>query len=199
MRTITETINVFPFDELSDEAKEKAREKFREWEGETFSDMVDYEDFISIGKMLGIEINAKDIAWRGFWSQGDGASFTGSFAYAKGMRKAIRAYAPSDSELHELADNLADLQRRNFYRLNGRIDRMSSHYVHENTMTVDAYNGERYADSDTESETKDIMRRLAQWFYRSLESEYEWRLADEQIDETIRANEYEFTEDGRIY
>lgn len=39
-------------------------------------------------------------------------------------------------------------------------------------------------------------RDLANAFYRSLESEYEYQNADAQIIESIKANEYEFTADG---
>jgi hypothetical protein len=35
------------------------------------------------------------------------------------------------------------------------------------------------------------------WMYRQLEAEYEYLTSDEAITETIRSNEYEFTEDGR--
>jgi hypothetical protein len=34
--------------------------------------------------------------------------------------------------------------------------------------------------------------------YRRLEKEYEYLTSDESIIETIHANEYEFTEDGKI-
>jgi len=36
------------------------------------------------------------------------------------------------------------------------------------------------------------------WVYRALEQEYEYQTANEQVDDSIRANEYEFTETGRI-
>lgn len=34
-------------------------------------------------------------------------------------------------------------------------------------------------------------------YLQQLEREYDYQNADEQIDESIRCNEYEFTEDGR--
>jgi hypothetical protein len=40
------------------------------------------------------------------------------------------------------------------------------------------------------------MRDFADWIYSQLEKEYEWQNADEQVDDTIRANAYEFDEDG---
>jgi hypothetical protein len=35
------------------------------------------------------------------------------------------------------------------------------------------------------------------WIYRQLEREYDYQNADAQVDENIRANEYEFYEDGK--
>lgn len=40
------------------------------------------------------------------------------------------------------------------------------------------------------------MREFADWIYSRLEAEYEYQNADEQVDESIRINEYEFAEDG---
>jgi hypothetical protein len=41
------------------------------------------------------------------------------------------------------------------------------------------------------------LRDFADWIYRQLETEYEWRMADEQVDYAITANEYTFDESGR--
>ena len=35
------------------------------------------------------------------------------------------------------------------------------------------------------------------WIYRQLEKEYDYRNADEQLDDGIRCNEYLFTETGQ--
>lgn len=41
------------------------------------------------------------------------------------------------------------------------------------------------------------MRAFADWIYRQLETEYDYQNSDEQVDESIIANEYEFTEEGK--
>ena len=76
----TKTINVYSFDELSEQAKEKAREWFRAgtldyewWDGV-------FEDAKRVGALIGIGID--DIRFSGFWSQGDGASLSGTYTYA---------------------------------------------------------------------------------------------------------------------
>jgi hypothetical protein len=40
---------------------------------------------------------------------------------------------------------------------------------------------------------------LSQEIYKSLESEYDYLTSDEIIAESLIINEYEFTEDGKIY
>ena len=39
----------------------------------------------------------------------------------------------------------------------------------------------------------------ARWLYRQLEAEYDYLTSDEAIDDSIIANEYTFTENGRRY
>ncbi len=51
-------------------------------------------------------------------------------------------------------------------------------------------NGER-------TDTKEFTRALMEEYAIMLEKEYEYLLSDESVDESIRANEYEFTEDGK--
>jgi hypothetical protein len=199
----TETIGIYKFDELSDKGKEKARNWWRnggldyDWHDHTL-----YE-FVTICEIIGFDVIESDIHFSGFWSQGDGASFTGSYKYSKGSTKKIREYAPQDAALHKIADTLQALQKRNFYGLWGNIERCStSHYVHENTISCsDAYrDSDNYQDatSDAEETLTDCAHDLCHWLYASLEREYDWLMSDEQIDETILCNEYEFTATGKI-
>src|SRR5690349_7069500 len=103
MPQIVET-QVFTFDELSDDAKDKAREWYREAScHDEWWDAV-YDDATQCGKILGIRIDK--IYFSGFWSQGDCAQFEGDYSYAKGSTKAIREYAPKDETLHKIADTL---------------------------------------------------------------------------------------------
>jgi hypothetical protein len=45
-------------------------------------------------------------------------------------------------------------------------------------------------------EVRNALHSLMDWLYRTLEKEYEYHNSDEQIEESIRINEYEFDEDG---
>lgn len=55
----------------------------------------------------------------------------------------------------------------------------------------------KVAPLDIEKEHEANARDAMRWIYRQLEAEYEYQNADEQVDESIRANEYEFDVDGK--
>ena len=211
-RTV-ETV-VYSIEELSETAKESARAWFRanclehEWYDAVF------EDFETICRILGVTLRTSPVKlmgggtrenphlfFRGFSSQGDGASFEGSLGYAPGGARAIRAHAPKDEELHRIADELQAAQKRNFFQLTGSI-RTRGNYCHEYSMAIDV---ER--DSPTwqpmtdgaEDAVTEALRDLARWLYRQLEREYDYLTSDDAVDESIAVNEYTFTAQGRRF
>lgn len=196
MRTIEKT--VYQFDELSAPARERALAKFRAWEfQDTHRSEYTEEDFRTIAGILGIDID--NVYWSGFWSQCDGASFTGRYRYKAGSAGAIRAHAPQDTELHRIADTLQDAQRRAFYAISTEISH-SGRYSHERNMRFESnnvYSDNRLPDGPVEA-VAEAMRDLARWLYRQLESAYEWATSDETLSENIRLNEYEFDENGEL-
>ena len=199
MRTVEKY--VFEFSELSDSAKEKARDWYRQG-------AFDYEWWDSIyelaktaGGMLGIDIDR--IYFSGFWSQGDGACFEGSYSYRKGWRKALASEFGGDllAELTKLGEQLQKAQSRVFYT-GSASTRQSGHYQHSGCMSVSVDCDEKYGQvtfSELEDELTDVLRWFADWIYGQLENEYEWLNSDEQVDESVIANGYEFNEDGSIY
>lgn len=210
----TRTIETYQFEELSDAAKEKAREWFREGICEdSFWHESIYEDAAQIFEILGIfsqravqTVGGKtryepNIEFSGFWSQGDGASFEGTYYYAKGAAKKIREYAPIDEKLHSIADRLQELQRRHFYKLTAVSRRIGHHYSHSNTVAweteCDWPDSTRPSKPGADGECTEIMRDLSNWIYRTLEAQYEYLNSDESVDENIKCNEYEFTAEGR--
>ena len=166
-----------------------------------------YEDFSTICELLGVELDSREPQFSGFWSQGDGASFTGSYSYRKGSLAAIRAHAPQDEELHTIARELQQLQRPHFYSLEGTITRSRDLYVHEMTMQFNLDDGwsicpnlpaSLAAFSALEDAIQDQLRSLAQWLYSSLEREYEYLTSEDAIVETITTNEYTFNAEGEL-
>lgn len=194
MRTYADEL--YTFDKLSESAKENAREWFRqdypydEWWDCVF-DMVK-----DAGECLGIDID--QIFFSGFWCQGDGACFEGSYSYRKGWRKELKKKFGGDllAELEKIGFELQAVQAPAFYKLSASV-RQSGHYMHSGCTDIQVGHEDRYAPNDDEEEgIKDGLRYFMDWIYRKLEDEYEWLMSDEQVDDAILANGYEFTEDG---
>jgi hypothetical protein len=203
---------VFRFAELSDTAKEKARDWWRRCENETF-DAVDLirDDVERIAGILGIRFESHsvhlmsgktrqepNIWYSGFYSQGDGACFDASYAYAKGCAKAIRAYAPQDKRLHAIADELQRAQASAFYHLEASA-RHLGHYYHSGCMQIEVSRTDnRDVTHEQYAAVESALRSFADWIYRQLETEYEFRMSDKNVDESIICNEYRFTRSGSI-
>lgn len=202
-RTETQTRTLYQFDELSDDAKERARDWWRnilaedtDWSECVLSDAAD------IAHILGIRLSRRRLDRNDsgepaiYWSinRDGGVGFDASYSYAPGSARRIREHAPQDAELHVIATKLQRIQRRHFYQLtadaraNGR-DGLS--------LGVDVERADgAMIDNETDDAIADAIRDFAHWIHSALQREYEWRMSDEQVDEDIRANEYEFTEEG---
>lgn len=196
---------IYTFDELSDAAKEKAREWYRN--GQLDYDWWDsvYDDANKIASIIGIDIDRKgkntpSIYFSGFWSQGDGARFEGSYRYKKGWRKELAKYAQKNehnAEIWQIAEGLQAIQTRQFYKLEATC-RHRGRYQHSGCMSVEVEHADSmYRDiGDAESDIRDTLRLFADWIYDRLESEHSWLTADEQVDEALRGCGYTFNEDG---
>lgn len=192
-----ESVKIYQFNELSDSAKETARDEYRNIGMQyTWWDCA-INDVKEIGKLMGIDIDS--VYFSGFWSQGDGACFTGEYEYKKGSVKAVKEYAPLDEELHKIAEYLVSIQKRHFYSLYTRVSH-SGRYNHEYCTHFDItdHRGVEVPD-DTEEALKDALRDYMRWIYKRLESEYEYLTSDAAIDESIEVNQYEFLETGKWY
>ena len=213
MPRIVETA-VYELHELPEAAKEKARQWYRE-DGliDEWYDFV-FEDFRTVCGLLGIDLETRPVRlmgggtrddpciyFRGFWSQSDGASFSGSYGYRQNAARAIREHAPHDKTLHAIADALQDTQRRNFFQLVAGIRRQGRD-CHANAMSITVDRDSPSWQDMTES-AEDVVieaiRDLAHWLYRQLKLEYESQTSDEAVDEAIICNEWTFTESGKRF
>lgn len=186
---------VFTFEELNSEARKKAIESLQHvnvkhdfWHDNAI------DDAKQIGALMGIDID--EVHFSGFWSQGDGACFTGTYAYKKGSVKAVKEYAPRCEEVHSIAERLSSIQKDNFYKLEATI-KHSGHYYHEYCTDIDVRKDDNYPSDAVIIEVADCLRDYMRWIYRQLEQEYDYQTSDEAIIDTIEANEYEFTEEGK--
>ena len=213
MPEIIET-TVYLLGELSDAAKDNARAWYRE--GGFDYDWYDsvFDDFRRIAEILGISLKTRlvrlmgggtrqepQIAFTGFWSQGDGASYQAFYAFRKNATREIREHAPQDTGLHAIADSLLAIQRRNFYQLRADVGHRGR-YSHEYCMVVSVErDSPTWQDmtADAEDAVIEALRDLARWLYRQLEAEYDHLTSDEAVDEGIIINEYTFTDGGRRF
>ncbi len=213
MPRIIETV-VYDIGELSGAAKEAARRWYRQ-EGlhDDWHDAV-RADFETVCGIVGVTLATTPVPLHGggtrdrpriffrlAFSQGDGASWEGSYNYARGAARAIRAYAPVDRELHRIADVLHATQRRNFHQLHASVRHRGRH-CHEYAMAVeverDSPTGQPPTDG-AESAVTEALRDLARWLHRRLRSEYEHQTSDRAVDEALAANDYTFTANGRRF
>ena len=197
---------VFAFDELSESAKDRVRQRFSERIGpEDFESTV--SDFVTVVGLMGFEVSGRswtnsyghdgttpDVHWSGLYTQGVGVYFYGTYAYAKGARKAVREYAPQDVKLHAIVDELQALQRPHFYRLTAKLRRGYRDGSVAEVYTTDADGYDADVSDETERAFKDVVYALEQWLF--------WRLRDQDEHLTSEENVAEamdgvwFDEDG---
>jgi len=178
MKTVE--INVYQFDELSDKAKQKAREWWVEggldygwWYG-TFDD----------ANQIDCEISAFDI---------DRASYCDlkcKYGFQETATKILQNHGEScdtyqlAKEFNEEYDNL--------------VEKYGSYDANQDSYIVDEEN-EYDFDQEVDELESEYEKMLGEEYLSILRKEYEWLTSEEQIDESIRINEYEFTEDGKIF
>lgn len=199
MRQETKTYQLYAFNELNEETQEKVIDKFRDINtSDSFWYECIYEDAKTIANLFGLDIDK--IYFSGFWSQGDGASFEGSYEYKKKSLQSVKDYAPLDNDLHDIVERIVKLQKKHFYKLYAKTS-VSGHYVHSGCMSVDVINENKthgYPDNE-EDELKQLLREFADWIYSRLSDEYDYQTKDETIKEFLEANDYEFLESGELY
>jgi len=208
----TKTIKTYTFDELSDDAKEKAREWFRRSNDEDnfWSESV-IEEAVREGELMGIKFKTSArkplpgkpcIYWSGFWSQGDGACFEGTWRASDVKADKVAdgwGPDPATTEIKRIAAVFAEIAKK-FPCSSFKVEH-SGHYQHENCTEFDFSITEDETVTDAEVvEAEDALEEVAKdfmrWIYRQLEKEYEYRNSDECVDEDICTNEYAFNEKG---
>jgi len=215
---------VFYFDELSEQAKEQARVWYRQGFDYDWWDNV-YDTIQDAARYLGLTFSTRavplmngktshepEIYFSGFYHQGSGSSFAGTWRAKDTDADKLKADFHTDKDLHAIADKLAALAYEN-PGLSASISTRGDNWI---TVEVDdgeernelldtfPYDSPEYRacaaeDRAREDRLEETLRDFNRWIYTSLRDEYEYLTADEQVDESIRANEYEFTEDGKRY
>ena len=214
----------FTYEELTPKAKEKALEWFSrtldyEWWEHTYG--CAKED----GADMGFDI--EDIRFSGFWSQGDGASWTGRVDLGQFLEHHLQEDTP-DHHRYFVLQALLDEQWVEKY---ANVTRSGFHYVHSNTMRLDSTDFsvvDRLDETDEERLQADgplqradvyqlwqgidganLIEDLEEWviekarefadkIYNDLEQEFDHLTSEESLIESAYANGWRFDESGRF-
>lgn len=190
------SVDLYLFDELTDEAKERARAWFlsgMEVDAALTGTLEDAKLALEI-----VGVREAHIHYSGFDVQGSGACFTGVYFSKEPCAAAMKDFAPVDPVLNEIAVDLDNLQSANKFDLTADL-RLSpfSRSFHEHSVFIQVSLGGDDAPEATADELADIFRRLMCWVYAQLYAQYEHIQSDEYVDDCIQINEYEFAVDGR--
>jgi len=182
MREIT--VKVYAFAELSDDVKARALNEFRginveygDWWRDT------YDTIRTAGKLVGLDID------RIYFDTDLYCIFNADYRYVCGAVKAVRDEFPHATDLHDVARDLQDLQKRHFYSLRCNVS---------SQRDTNSYRCFRFGEEYECDALGDIIDDFAHWARVLLRDEYEWLTSDEVIQDAIESNEYEFTEDGKL-
>jgi len=189
------TVPVFLFDDLTEDVQAKVLEnhcninlEIEGWDEQVLEEQKE--------KLKAFGFSGVAIAYTGFWSQGDGASFTAESIDAAKFIRATRLEKNLKFILNQLEDGTIITE-------NG-VERINHQYCHANTVRVNL----AFVPIDEEPlharEADDLLffieshvKKLCVEIYESLQKTYEDLQNEEQITETIKANEMLFTEDGQ--
>lgn len=208
MKTIQ--LDLFTFNELSDEAKTKAINSERNSDNLEYHYSGEVEYYQDVLKNIGF--TNVEISFSGFYSQGDGASFTADYDSRLINLDELKNH---NTELYSLMTRIdsvfgtSGLTSDNI--ITASVKRVSRHYSHHNTVAIDdiAINGEdEWITEDSriykafeaiENYLSSLKDDLCYIIYNSLEREYNYQTSDEYIAELLTINDYNFLADGTFY
>lgn len=178
---IQKTIELFSFNELS---KDIRQSMIKHFEVDDWWDQWIIEDIKSEAKEMGIE--DFDFQYSGFWSQGDGLSFTGELS-SDLIRQIIKDKVNDNPDIE--TDNISVKIVRSFH-----------HYVHNKTVRAEVegdLDSFSITNEELENAFNDWKDDLCESWYKTLKDHYEYLIEEETI-----AAEYDswgptFTENGQ--
>lgn len=178
------TVNTYKFSELPSEIQQGIIEKRRhilvqdEWWWYPI-----IEGFIEDMKTAGHTVKLDNIQFTGFWSHGDGLSFTTDW---------------DDLDLAAILKQLG-LDSTQAEGVSIRLSRTSSHYLHENSVCLEVYGGEVELDRVVIEQVEDYLRSLMNRLYRDLEKYWYELTADEAVKAELEDLDLDYLIDGRSF
>jgi len=220
--SVSKTIKLYEFSELAESIQDTIVSAYIQDLPGWWSD--DTEDRIR-NEAIALDIQDFDFIWSGFWSQGDGLSFTGTIPF-KSWLLILQQHFPSwmaddaneSNGFKKLGESLSDIV---MMKENNRIEwgdcmieRTTHLYCHENTVHVSEPNSvlgwdeRRGYPSDSERMEsfgvkaqkclEEWKNELCQRWYSELQAAYESFTERENIVEDISSQSLMFTAIGNI-
>jgi hypothetical protein len=156
-----------------------------------------------------------DIQYSGFWSQGDGASFTCESVDLSKVARILCGLEKPDHEgwdLWSIIRTNPDTSLRHVIKIcdwgyvTAKVVRDSHHYSHARTCSVTMESSERQVHgrisgliNEFEKGLEYIRLSACKAIYKSLSDEYEYQTSDESLADTAAANGWLFDIDGNHY
>lgn len=207
----------FKFSELSKEIQDKLVRKRCESYSPDYEwwDCV-YEDAVACAECMGIDIytsdnRGKEIHFSGFYSQGDGASFTGCFNVRemKDAVKKTKVHASLDTDLHAMAEEAERIYNEilravTTSRLTGEAESDNSDQWLTDRFQIKNNSFRSYVTRvynydgppDLEEDFNQLAEDFASWIYKGLQAEYEHLTSEEMAREYLIDNDTLYDETG---
>lgn len=205
------TLRLYSFNELDVKAKQNALTTYQDlnvgfnwWEDEL-------EDFITLCSYMGIGVIKDSIKFRGFYSQGDGSSFSAMVDIPRLVsaiaNQSWKDYAP----MQEFVFIVPQVDRRAMALVASGLLPSEPQIIGRSRQYGVVTNlgiSEVIKDGKTHDNIFEELDKLEEWLrsvaeilnrylYQSLEKQYEYLTSESAIKESILNNEYLFTADGR--
>jgi len=212
MRTIT--LNIYQYDELSDAAKKKAVENMRETIGSMLCDF-DADDYRSaleeIEKIFEIKVYDWNVGYPGTYSRwrfnensrfsdlSDNPRFL--VRYLDEVERYCRKGRFYSSSFHKVPVDKEHPAGLAYTKRYSKV-MFERNYCLTGTWTsavVDDYMEKRWKYVRKHRTIKDFIDDMLYDFFKQWERDQEYNYDDEEIEETILANTYEFTEEETRY
>ncbi|WP_316835045.1 hypothetical protein [Pedobacter nutrimenti] len=210
MKTIK--IKLYEFSELDKAAQQKALEEWRyiNVDSDNWFDF-SLEHFHTLCKALGIATDSDKISFSGFYSQGDGSSFDSEIdpvvlakSIAQGTWEEVASIGRlklSPCPCRQAVLNLIKAQFIDYTAVtkrpsNGNWVNLEVDFWYDHNQCSNYQHIENQLNLLKQWLTT-VIAALNQYLYRCLEDEYEYLCSNQEVQNTIEANNYFFTGEGK--
>lgn len=201
-KTVTKSYDVYSYDELSDEAKEKVKKLFLKWRGEDSRIFTEVCEEALNDLFPNSDLN---VQYSLSYSQGDGFNTYGTLNIKDLLNADFSKYPLNDSGITALANRdaiLAACDKADVYD----IDLEENHsygYSLADSLEVVPNDDENLTDediallSDLENFAREVMEAINSKFEND-GYDYFYEMSEEEVRDMADASDYEFTEDGEL-